>query len=270
MVRRYGLGLTKHDIQKFNMTDSQHRGPLGSTTNPPKVDADTLVQTRSPLPGTLCVSQQGTSTQSQWGLWQIIRWKALPECLGGDRNLLKNYKDTWVRGHREHIASLANLHRIPALLLAGVAWIEVGGDPEWIDSVAYSVRAFDHVADPYLEPLTVTKRPELTSLGNVSIQLRRAAEALGLDFAAMTGHQKEALISCLSADETNLNIVAKHLSQLREIDFPDSYFWSDDQIRVVGARYNRGPSLPISSIRQNTSYGDFILKHRDHILDLLK
>ena len=32
--------------------------------------------------------------------------------------------------------------------------------------------------DPLLEPLMVTKKPEMTSMGPVAIQLRRAAEAM--------------------------------------------------------------------------------------------
>lgn len=155
-------------------------------------------------------------------------------------------------------------------MLAGVAWIEVGGDPYWIDHVAYPIRAFDHSADPFLEPLTITKRPELTSFGSVSIQLLRAAQALGLDWNTMGEHQREALIVCLSQDETNLSVVAKHLADLRRLDFPAGSAWNDDQIRVVGSRYNRGPDLSPQKLRNNTSYGDFILRNRFHILDLMK
>jgi hypothetical protein len=33
-----------------------------------------------------------------------------------------------------------------------------------------------------------------------------------------------------------------------------------EQVRIVGARYNRGIGLPLDDIKKNTSYGDFIVK----------
>lgn len=252
------------------MAGSRIPGPIGTQINLLEIDVQTSAQTRSALPGSICVSKQSQRSRPNWGTWEVLRWKVLPERLGGDKNLLKSFKDSWVRNQRTHISELATLNQVPPSLLAGIAWIEVGGDPDWIDKVAYPIRAFDHAADPFLEPLTITKRPELTSFGNVSIQLRRAAETLDLDWQTMDSKQRDALVECLTQDDTNLNVVARHIVDLRKVDFPNATFWTDDQIRVVGARYNRGPTLPIEEIRLNTSYGDFILRNRAHVLDLLK
>jgi len=202
-----------------------------------------------------------------WGAWNVVKWKILPSWLGGDKNILRKYKDAWVISHSSTIRNQANINNIQLVLLAGACWIEVGGDPDWIDSVAYSIRSFDHRAGPLLEPLAITKKPGLTSMGDVSIQLRRAAEAANLDFSKINSQQKEEIIKCLSDEDVNIAFVARHLSQLKEVD--KVCFLPDEEIRILGARYNRGPNLSLDQIKINTSYGDFILRNKAHILELL-
>lgn len=156
---------------------------------------------------------------------------------------------------------------LPPILLAGVAWVEAGGDPNIQDDIAHSVRSFDHSGDPYLEFLTITKKPELTSLGNVSIQIRRAGQSLGRDFQSFTGRNE--IIKMLKNDQLNLFIVGKHLAELKEIDFPGQKI-GDYEIKIIGARYNRGPTLSIDRIKKNTSYGDFILQMKNHLQGLMR
>ncbi len=194
-----------------------------------------------------------------WGGLDVIIWKS-PSWLGGDKDFLRNYKNAWVKSHATTIKNQARLNNIPVILLAGVCWIEVGGDPDWIDSIAYPIRSFDHMADPLLEPLTITKKPELTSMGDVSIQVRRAAEAANLDISTLSSEQKDELVKCLSDEDVNIAFVAKHLSQLKTVD--KLCFIEDEEIKILGARYNRGPSLSLSQIRANTSYGNLILKKK--------
>lgn len=204
-----------------------------------------------------------------WGIIDLLKWKA-PPILGGDPNYLRNFKSTWVRFHGIEIVRYADVYHIPRLLLAGVTWIEVGGDPDWVDSIAHKVRTFDHLGDPYLEPITITKKPRLTSTGDVSIQIRRAAETLGMDSKKLTREQQQKLIDLLKNEVANLAIVAKHLWNLSKIDFLNKPLDNDEAIRIIGARYNRGPDLSFEEIKRNTSYGDFIIRHKSMILDLIK
>lgn len=201
-----------------------------------------------------------------WGALDVIVWKA-PSWAGGDKNLLKNFKDAWVKSHATTIKNQAKLNNISVILLAGVCWIEVGGDPDWIDSIAYPIRSFDHSGDPLLEPLTITKKPELTSMGDVSIQVRRAAEAANLDISTLTNEQKNEIVECLSDEDVNIAFVAKHLSQLKKVD--NLCFVENEEIKILGARYNRGPDLTLSQIKENTSYGDLILKKKSDLKKLI-
>ena len=102
----------------------------------------------------------------------------------------------------------------------------------------------------------------MTSFGPVSIQLRTAAETLGIDPQKLTVAQLRGLALCLGKDVFNIAVVARHLRQLLDLDglqaHPPSL--TDDAIRVVGARYNRGRGLSLAEIRKNTSYGDFLVR----------
>lgn len=103
------------------------------------------------------------------------------------------------------------------------------------------------------------------------MQVRTAASTLGIDANTMTAEQQRLLIRRLETDVENLALVGKHLRQLIERDFPKatSSQLSEEQIRVVGARYNRGAGLSIESIKKNTSYGDFVLKIWPRLTGLL-
>lgn len=120
------------------------------------------------------------------------------------------------------------------------------------------------------EHLTMTSPPEKTSFGAVSMQLRTAARTLGLD-KKMDASELRELANCLQRDVFNIKLVAKYLYQLAERDnFQQSLpNLSEEQIRVIGARYNRGVALPLEEIRNDTSYGDFIVKNWHHFSILL-
>ncbi len=202
-----------------------------------------------------------------WGGMDIAKWKA-PGWLGGDADHLRNYKDAWVRDHATSIQLQSRANGLPPELLAGTAWNEVGGDPTWIDGIAHDVRSFDHSADPYLEPLTVTSDPKLTSAGDVSIQIRRVAEQQGLDPNQLSYADRLGIMNTLKNDQANLQIVGKHLQELAQIDFAGQPI-GDDAMRVIGARYNRGPHLTLDQIRKDTGYGDLIVTQKAKLQELL-
>ena len=182
----------------------------------------------------------------------------------GDPAYVHEFKAQWVRGYRKVIQAAAKRFDLPVLL--------VGGDPLWIDEVAYQIRTFDHLADPLLEIMTVTKLPSKTSFGNVSIQLRRAAEAMGYDPGKLSGDQQDMIKASLQEPRENIFVAAKHLADLRDIDFPGKKASSMtlDDITVTASRFNRGPDLSLQDIEKNMSYGSFIVKRADKLREILK
>jgi len=209
---------------------------------------------------------------AEWTTADIIKWKAP---IIGDPQYIFEFKHQWVHGYRDVIKTAANFFDIPELLLAGVAFIEVGGDPLWIDDVAYLVRSFDHAADPYLEPLTITHEPEKTSFGNVSIQVRRAAESLGYDLEKEEGEKREKLeeviIAALKDPKQNIFIAAKHLSDLRDLDFSGKKAneMTIEDIEITGRRYNRGPDLSLEKIKDNLNYGKAISRRKQDLIAMI-
>ena len=172
-----------------------------------------------------------------------------------------------------HIRAASNAHKFPPELLAGVCWIEAGGDPMAIDRVAFEVRPFDWIGPDWVDRnMTLTKPPPQTSFGAVSMQLRTAAQTIGLDPAAMTSDQWRSLANCLENDVFNIQTAAKHLRQLIAKDGLQTQPPELDMeaVRVVGARYNRGMGLSLAQIRKTTSYGNFIVKFWSRFAALMR
>lgn len=207
-----------------------------------------------------------------WTVWDVIKWKLWPEKWGGGRPYIQRYKDAWVRYNRLRIFNAAAKYQLPSELIAGVCWIEVGGDPTFIDGIAFAVRSLDWSGPALTDRMTVTRRPETTSFGPVSMQLRAAATTLGLDTSGF-GHADWAVLADrLQRDAYNIDIVARHLRQLLAHDGLGRSLpvLSEDEVRIVGARYNRGMSSPLDDIRRHTSYGDLIVKRWRLLQELLK
>lgn len=203
----------------------------------------------------------------KWTNMDIIKWKTY----GGDEYLFQQ-KENFVKKYSDVIEDAAQKYDIPSFLLAGIIYNEYGGDPMWIDNVAYRVRDFDWCGPDWVdENLTITKNPYLTSFGNVSIQLRRAAETLGYDINDMSNSQINSLIDKLEDPVTNIYIAAAHASDLRDIDYSgvNAADLNKEEILVIATRYNRGPDLSLDEIQADTSYGNAIYSHKDSILSAL-
>lgn len=219
------------------------------------------------------LSCSASNNSATWGSIDVFVWKVIPKRFGGGKQYIQNYKDSWVKHNKSHIEKSAKKYNLPVDLLVGVCWIEVGGDPKFIDSLAYNVRAFDWSGPDWVDSnMTLTNRPEKTSFGFVSIQLRTAADTLEISPKDRTSKFYRQLATCLERDIYNIDIVAKHLLKLVKHDGYERSLpnLTDEQIRIVGARYNRGTGLSLARIRQNTSYGDFILKFRPRFEKLMK
>ncbi|WP_309578269.1 hypothetical protein [Scandinavium hiltneri] len=115
---------------------------------------------------------------------------------------------------------------------------------------------------------TITLQPQKTSFGFVSMQVRTAAKTMGLDVAKMDISQLRRLASCLEKDAYNINLAAMHLRELADYDKLPLNLSMDD-IRIIGARYNRGTNPDIESIKKDTRYGDFIVKNWSHFRRLV-
>jgi len=205
----------------------------------------------------------------EWSAAHVVAWQA-----GGAQHrqrYIHEFKRQWVRGYREVITEAARQNQLPVVLIGGVAYNEVAGDPPFIDDVAYPVRQFDHLADPMLEPITITRRPELTSFGDVSMQLRRAAETLGYEPERLTSDQEAQIRASLTDHRQSVFIAARHLAELRDIDFRgrDETSMTQDEIKVTATRFNRGPDLSLARIRENLSYGETIIRRWDELVGLL-
>ncbi|EGM5038383.1 hypothetical protein IRT72_004823 [Salmonella enterica] len=204
-----------------------------------------------------------------WTFFDVFRWKVIPENLGGGRKYARGFKDAWVKNNSSLIKTAALQYKLPPELIAGVSWIEVGGDPNIIDRIAFDIRVIDWSGPDYIDKnLTVTSPPAKTSFGFVSMQLRTAAKTMGLNADKMTTSELRALSSCLEKDKYNINLAAMHLRQLADYDKLPKQLGMND-IRIIGARYNRGTNPSLESIKRDTSYGDFIVRNWQHFNNLL-
>lgn len=222
------------------------------------------------------------SSHPKWEIWDVFKWRVLSKKFGGGDAYLHAYKDGWIVYNKHKINGAAAQYKIPAILLASVAWAEVGGKPDGFKKPVFMGR--------YLQrrlagrPTFFGKPPQNTSFGAVSMQLRVAAGELGLSIEAMPYSDQANLISCLETDTFNLRVVAQHLRNLILHDNPatDTLNLSTEQFIVVGARYNRGIERPLVDItssiklapgtqgRNFSEYGRRMLEHRDHVSALLE
>jgi hypothetical protein len=180
----------------------------------------------------------------------------------GVSTFLADFKDRWVHAHRALIKAAASEFDVPDWVLGGVAWTEVGGDPPWFDEAGVKLRQF------------VVGDPNQTSFGPIQIQIRRAAEELRYDPAKLSAIQRRVLIWSLEDPQQDVFVVAQHLRRLKEITAPGvpGAQLTDDQVRFIGARYNRGPGLSDDVLRNSNtklSYGEALVNKRQRVERLL-
>ena len=199
----------------------------------------------------------------KWTTWDIINWKTF-----GGSDFLFSKKESFVSNYKDVIIDAANKYDIPVFLLAGVVYTEFGGDPMWIDDIAYAVRAFDWCGPDWVDKyLTITNNPNYTSFGNTSIQIRRALEMLGYSDSS---NQTSNVISMLKDPIKNIYMAARHLDVLRNVDFSglSANELNDEAIQIIASRYNIGPDRTIEDAK-NASYGKSIFNNKDSILKAL-
>ncbi len=173
----------------------------------------------------------------------------------------------------------AREYNIPVLLLAGVAVAEAGGKPDRMKG--YGVLQIRQLIDLINRNNSLSNS---TSVGALAIQLRAAAETMGIDAVKLTSGQQLQLSVCLLNNDFNIKVVAKHLHDLILHDYPDADTakLTDEQIIVAGSRYNRGiqrsKSDFIDSIhaplgspqRAYSEYGRRIIEKRETIENIMR
>ena len=139
------------------------------------------------------------------------------------------FKAQYVRGYRDAIRAAAERYDLPPELVGSIAYAEAGND-DLSNDIAYSLRAEGGRDIP--ESLGITdggrkiikdlNRPRAeTSVGPYNIQQRRAAEILGYgDINAMSETARRRLVPTSEDPVPATFMLAKHLSDLRDQDFP--------------------------------------------------
>ena len=159
-------------------------------------------------------------------------------------------KSAYVYATADVIKSASDFYGVPSLLIAGVAYNEFGGDPPIVDDAKYVVSKLtpDFLdgfgVDIGGQKLRVDKNTSKVSFGNISMQLRRAAETLGY-YEELTTEQEQQMIELLRDDRTAIFLVAGHLRDLMQIDFPgvNPNDLTVDEMKVIIGRYNVGPDV---------------------------
>lgn len=199
---------------------------------------------------------------ADWGTLDFIK-RLLP---GGDEFRMEKRKK-FISKYSEVISDAAKKYDIPTFLLAGVVYNEYSGKPEITDDLAFAVRSFDWSGPDWVDEMTITKNPDSTSFGNVSMQVRRAAETVGLDDEGLNNKDRDEIIENLKDPITNIFIAAKHLEDLKNIDYSGINIseLSDHDIKIIATRFNRGPDMTKEQIEQNLIYGETMYANKSFI-----
>ncbi|WP_437028965.1 hypothetical protein [Streptomyces sp. enrichment culture] len=165
------------------------------------------------------------------------RIDGLPGAEGNNYWLWSNSDDSrreYIAANKEIIKAAAHDAGLPPEMVAGVAWQEVEGDPGWIDDAAYEGRKL----------LPGSEDPDQTSMGPLSIQVRRAAEVLGYDPHHLTDMQRDVVVNAIKDPAKNIFIASEYLAQLKAesgfADVPPEQM-TRAQMQELAARYNGGP-----------------------------
>ncbi|WP_342322525.1 hypothetical protein AAEY27_19970 [Kosakonia sp. BYX6] len=218
-----------------------------------------------------------------WDGFDFFRWYALPDnwnYITGTAYLWL-YKTAWLIHHREMIKQFAREAQIPELLLAGVAVSEVGGTPERFKSTG--VLQFRQLLEEIMRK-SDNSYSNSTSVGSIAIQLRTAAQTIGIRPDTLTSFQQYKLSQCLLDNRFNIRVVAFHLRDLILHDNPggDTFNLTDEQIILAGSRYNRGIERIkadfIDSIQAETGtsariyseYGRRIIEKKDSLMKIMR
>ncbi|MFF7245220.1 RHS repeat-associated core domain-containing protein [Embleya sp. NPDC008237] len=136
---------------------------------------------------------------------------------------LEGFRLQWIRYYNDEIATVAYDLGIPEEVLAGVAFMEVGGPSDMVDSAAYAERSIN----PFPGSGPLTKPAQETSFGPLSTQLVVAADVLGYT-GSLDGDQIRLLKGTLQDPRGAIRIAGMYLAQLNH----DSTGMSPDEMNT--------------------------------------
>lgn len=198
------------------------------------------------------INDKGNNSPAWSNLDFAIRF-LVPDSIGHGVKRLSRFKTAFVRHNRMTIIAAAHEYRLPPELLAGVAWIESGGKPNTWKSMIYASRMLiEHeIGQGHL------KAANKTSFGFMSMQIRAAAETLGLDSSTLDLAKQQQLAACLETDTYVIRLAAKHLRMLADHDGFDLI--GIEEARIVATRYNYGTERTLAQLKTDLKYGNFII-----------
>lgn len=168
------------------------------------------------------------------------------------------YKEKYVKALAEAIQSVSSMNDIPTIVLAGVAYTEYGGDPPFFDN---GKRFLSSILPDWMDQYSFmlagqrigTGPTDRISYGNLSMQLRRAAESLDF-YGKLDGYLEQQMIFLLQDDRTALVLCGTHLHNLKEIDFPDKRAdqMTLEAMKTLIGRYNQGPDVSEEKARSSS------------------
>jgi hypothetical protein len=199
----------------------------------------------------------------------------------GSLNLYE-FKTQWIYGYRNIINYAVSLFDIPAILLAGVAHVEVGGKPYEFDEGVYIARGIL----PDGAPGTLGIPAGQTSFGDLSVQLETAARVLGYVSVQelnqsrleklINPQQTSLILESLRDPRQNILIAAAYLASIKDIYAPEKAATelTEEDMIVIASAYNLGEykydgenlrtSLELRSYEEllNWGYGQLAVRDR--------
>lgn len=205
-----------------------------------------------------------------------MRLTELPEATDAYWAVPRNAEERrkWIAANKDFISEAAQRSGLPADMVAGIAWQEVGGQWGWMDDGVDTIRGLGEDgwlpgAPERLVP-RLSGEPDETSFGPIAIQVRRAAEVLGYDPAHLTSGQRDTIEASLQDPGQNIFIASDYLAMLKD----ESSFagvpadeMTREQRQELAARYNGGPYWQDESAQ---AYGRGFDKNLDEARSALK
>jgi hypothetical protein len=182
----------------------------------------------------------------------------------------------WISANKEIIEAAAKNAGLPADVVAGIAWNEIGGQPGVLDDITDTVREQADApwglspVSPENLPWRLAGSPDETSFGPIAIQVRRGAEVLGYDPANLTEHQRAVVEESLQDPGQNIFIAGEYLAQLKaESEFADvpPEEMTPAHYQELAARYNGGPYWEESKAQ---GYGNRLVDNLDNAREALR
>lgn len=210
--------------------------------------------TNNGVPGNeFCDVRDKGNDSPTWSSFHLAIRYLVPESIGGGAPFRSRFKTAFVIHNRLTIIAAAHANRLPVELVAGVAWVEVAGKPTRAKEELFHYRS---IRDMFYSG---GKPADRTSFGFMSMQIRAAAETLGIDPSTLKSEKQVQLAMCLEGDAYSINLAAKHLRMLADHDGFAQI--GDDEVRVIGARYNQGTQRALEQVKKDLTYGNFIVRN---------